>query len=720
MKSMKKLLNLAGVMLLANALAGHCQADAPPVRIMPLGDSITQGCCSGTSSEGGYRNRLHTLLSGAGYTVDFVGTETDSNNPSLPDRDHQGMAGYQIDAIRSVIGLSMKAVAQPDLILVHVGTNDFTSGAGVAVVQNRLINLINDLSTLRPHARILVASPIIRTDAAPLETAQNSFALALPQIVSDQAALGRKVHYVDLHSALDPGDLNDGVHPNPGGYDKMADAWFAAIAGVITPLGTADAPAIADVDSRGDLEHLTITFSKPLADSAAAPANFNISGGVAVLGAQLDPVSKRVITLTTSAQAPGMLHTLSVSNVRDRTPQENLIAPQSTRTFTSRGVVDGSFEANAQGWTSSGNYLVANSSLPATNGSKLIVFNGSQTTPNGTISQTIATVPGQTYRLDFDMGVYDSGNNTQSLEITVSGNSTLLSRTESVSGNGSAGTRWTSRSLEFVSDSTSTTVSFHDVSPVTNNVDLLLDDVRLNSGGTPTLTVNSTPANGVSVTVSPIDNGSNGDGVTEFTRTYNEGDTVNLTAPANLGTKTFDKWQKNGANHSTSAATSVTMDANHTMTAVYRVLVNGSFELGSPGDIGTLDGWNVTGNPFGYTSHPTSYVPTEGNRFALFNAGGDVFNGIITQTFPTVVGQTYTLSLDQGITGTPGKQQRILISVDGATNRLGQFSDITSTGAPALGCRLATRSRRTAPRPRSRSWTVPSLSPQVRRRLPTS
>ncbi|HLP75707.1 MAG TPA: Ig-like domain-containing protein, partial [Candidatus Paceibacterota bacterium] len=586
--------------------------------------------------------------------------------------------------VRSSIGLWLKAVADPDVILVHMGTNDFSAGGSVAVVQDRLKNLIADLSALRPHAKILVASPVLRTDSSSIEANQAAFAQSLPQLVSEQVSLGRQVYFVDLHAALEPDDLNDGVHPKAAGYDKMADAWLPAITNVITPLGTADAPAIAAVDAREDLTHVAVKFSKPVEDAAAATSNFNVSGGVTVLGAELDAPSKRIVTLTTSPQGAGMLHTLSVSGVRDRTPGQHAIQAGSIKTFTSRAVVDGSFEANGQGWTTSGNLTVAGSAIPATNGTKLLVFNGSQATPNGSVSQLIPTVAGQKYHLEFDMGVYGVANSSQALELTIVGNSPLLTSTETMAGLGGGTTRWASKSFEFVADSSTSTVTFHDVSAVTSDVDLLLDDVRLNADPTPTLTVASSPASGVSVVVSPVDNSANGDGVTQFVRTYNQDATVNLTAPSTLGSMVFEKWQKDGVNHSTSAGTIVTMDASHTMTAVYKILVNGSFELGTPGDVGTLDGWTVTGNPFGYLSHPTAYAPTEGNRQAVFNGGGSVFNGVISQSFTTTPGQSYTLAFDQGITGAAGRQQRLVVSVVGTATHVARPEDITATGTASL------------------------------------
>lgn len=87
-----------------------------------------------------------------------------------------------------------------------------------------------------------------------------------------------------------------------------------------------------------------------------------------------------------------------------------------------------------------------------------------------------------------------------------------------------------------------------------------------------TLTVNSVnPASGVNITVSPADNGSLGNGTTPFTRTYNTGAVINLTAPATASGNNFVRWQKDGIDFATTLATSVTMDAAHTMTAVYAI-----------------------------------------------------------------------------------------------------------------------------------------------------
>jgi alpha-tubulin suppressor-like RCC1 family protein len=87
---------------------------------------------------------------------------------------------------------------------------------------------------------------------------------------------------------------------------------------------------------------------------------------------------------------------------------------------------------------------------------------------------------------------------------------------------------------------------------------------------TRTLTVNSSnPNSGVSIAISPADNNGQSAGTTQFVRTYNDNVSVILTAPATAGANNFQKWQRNGVDYSTTGTTSVGLNANTTMTAIY-------------------------------------------------------------------------------------------------------------------------------------------------------
>jgi hypothetical protein len=136
-------------------------------------------------------------------------------------------------------------------------------------------------------------------------------------------------------------------------------------------------------------------------------------------------------------------------------------------------VRNGSFENDLQNWTASGSVRAL--SATARNGSKRVEFSYGNSANDGVLNQTFATRPGTTYRLEFEMGVLAFNTNSQWLRVALNGNSQSFS----MNGAGGGAITWTPRSMEFTADSTSTTLSFQDISTVTNGIDMLLDDVRV-------------------------------------------------------------------------------------------------------------------------------------------------------------------------------------------------------------------------------------------------
>ncbi len=109
-------------------------AEAP--KVLPIGDSLTQGIVDGTSSAAehdGYRGDLLELIIDAGGWVDYVGAF--SNGPStMLDRDHSGEPGIPL---RLIVGNGRDAdlsdnlgLHSPDVTLLMAGTNDFEFQSG--------------------------------------------------------------------------------------------------------------------------------------------------------------------------------------------------------------------------------------------------------------------------------------------------------------------------------------------------------------------------------------------------------------------------------------------------------------------------------------------------------------------------------------------------------------------------------------------------------------
>ncbi|GAA3266236.1 hypothetical protein GCM10020218_003020 [Dactylosporangium vinaceum] len=207
--------------LLSAPSAAHAESNGG-VRVMPLGDSITDGF----NVPGGYRINLWRALANAGHPVDFVGSQF--NGPAdLPDHDHEGHPGWRIDEVDANATAWVTATA-PRSVLIHLGTNDVIQNYALGTAPARLSALVDKVRTAAPNAEVFVASIIPLSDAG-REAGAAAFNATLPGIV---AGKGAKVHFVDMHAALTTADLADGVHPNRGGYDKMAARWASALAAV--------------------------------------------------------------------------------------------------------------------------------------------------------------------------------------------------------------------------------------------------------------------------------------------------------------------------------------------------------------------------------------------------------------------------------------------------------------------------------------------------------
>ncbi|BFU44860.1 hypothetical protein KRMM14A1004_30970 [Krasilnikovia sp. MM14-A1004] len=185
---------------------------------MPLGDSITFG--AGSLTMDSYREDLRQRLTAAGLSVDFVGSQVSGHGA---DRDNEGHPGWIIQQIAAHADQWL-ATAQPDVVLLQIGTNDMWRKVDVAGAPARLSALIDQIRAARPGAQIFVAK-ITSAKAAGTRARINAFNAAIPRLV---AAKGPRVHLVD-QSSIGGIDLRDNVHPHDFGYAKMAFNWYQAL-----------------------------------------------------------------------------------------------------------------------------------------------------------------------------------------------------------------------------------------------------------------------------------------------------------------------------------------------------------------------------------------------------------------------------------------------------------------------------------------------------------
>ena len=230
-------------------------AQADPLRIMAVGDSITAGYTDNrdgwTDPFGfGFRSGLYTLLTNADYNFQFVGESpepwsgtTSPLPPEVQEPDlrplgqdhHRGYGGAGVSTIANNIGGWITA-DDPDVILLMIGINSipqYSTGHPTAV-ENTLNNLVQTVVTTKPEAHLIVAQ--ITPYAHYTDAIEQYNSYIANTLVPNYAAQGKNVTTVDQYQNLltsgviDPNKFSNGInHPNTPTYADMAQTWFEGI-----------------------------------------------------------------------------------------------------------------------------------------------------------------------------------------------------------------------------------------------------------------------------------------------------------------------------------------------------------------------------------------------------------------------------------------------------------------------------------------------------------
>lgn len=215
-------LALTSLLLPASAPAGGI------VRVMPLGDSITQG----RAGKANYRPLLWDLLKRAGAEVDFVGSQSSFTVETALtegfDHDHEGHWGWRAEEVLARIG-EWAGEAKPDVVLIHLGTNDIGSGQHIEETAEEIGDIILALRRTNGRVAVLLARiiPVVHRETSQRIARYNSRLDELARLLDTDVS---PVRMVDQFEGFDARwDTYDGVHPNARGAGKMALRWYRAI-----------------------------------------------------------------------------------------------------------------------------------------------------------------------------------------------------------------------------------------------------------------------------------------------------------------------------------------------------------------------------------------------------------------------------------------------------------------------------------------------------------
>ena len=214
-----------------------CGLNGGALRIMPFGDSITEG----EAGHNTYRRVLWQRLQAAGCSVDLVGTKYGvssgyRNSPSKSppngdfDLDHEGYWDYQVNEV-APLAASSAAATQPDIVLIHIGTNDVLEGQAAAGIAGEISSLIESLRSGKSNVYILLAKIIPAASNTAGTAALNR---QIESIATKLNSAASPIVVVDQNSGYSTADNYDGVHPAPSGEAKIGNRWASAILGLRT------------------------------------------------------------------------------------------------------------------------------------------------------------------------------------------------------------------------------------------------------------------------------------------------------------------------------------------------------------------------------------------------------------------------------------------------------------------------------------------------------
>ena len=175
-----------------------------------------------------------------GFNVSTMGTLTNGGASYVPEQwtKHEGHPGWQINTIDNILDKSLAtSPTPPDLVTIHLGTNDCNAGVPPSTMKVRMDSLLGHLFAKAPAAQVFLADVVSTGNA--WNTCIVAYNQLVPGIVAAWRMKGMRVVFVPLNALAQPmcgapgreHDLCGGhqVHPTSAGYPRMASAFALTI-----------------------------------------------------------------------------------------------------------------------------------------------------------------------------------------------------------------------------------------------------------------------------------------------------------------------------------------------------------------------------------------------------------------------------------------------------------------------------------------------------------
>lgn len=214
------------------------QEGSRTIRILPLGDSITQGGRN-DRPEYTYRYPLYFMLKDAGYDVDFIGSQRQGLNENAvwPDKngvafdlDHEGHYGWKTADARDHLPEWMAQYpAPPDIVLIDLGSNDEDAASYQTAIIEPLKEIVAVLRSKNPNVVVLLGHII--SNGRKARSIRPLMEQMAREITTPTSPVVTVLHYKDWHErpGLPYSDTFDWAHPNLSGQQKMAEKYFTTM-----------------------------------------------------------------------------------------------------------------------------------------------------------------------------------------------------------------------------------------------------------------------------------------------------------------------------------------------------------------------------------------------------------------------------------------------------------------------------------------------------------